>query len=221
MFKTGFFYNLEYTSAMSSSERGITVNIGEATKQFGNLVVEVRPIVDSDNILTTDTQEHEALHVLAAQPDGGIKSATCIADGNSLGKTVPVVMTARAAAAPAAMGYAGTSWDEAIVQHGLGVDLPTAKASARALVEGQEMEIREIAIELGKKGTIVQSDVDTALERASNKRAGIRPVEVKLENTQTGHKDSYNTTSQLGGVVLIENQWVDVDYGNDNLAKAA
>ena len=145
-----------------------------------------------------DTSRHESYHVVAA---GEIVSATIIPSGDALGTTIPVKMTAAAAAAPEAMGHSGTGWDMYLTEHVLGVDPGSAKAAARSALSGRYEEVEEVAIVLEQKGTIYQFDVQRARQNVIDKRNGIFDAEVEIR--ELGKKVIWFPTKTSGGVVNI------------------
>lgn len=171
-------------------ESGVTVEVHR-------LDIESRPIPG-------ETAIHEAAHVVAA---GRIKSATIVPSGEALGTTVPVKLTAAAAAAPESLGHRGTSWDMYVTEHILGVDPGTAKAAARAALSGREEEMYEVAAILQKKKTIVQGDVEDARTNVINNRFGIHPVEVTI--TMPNGQANTRETQSFHGEVRIHDLLLD------------
>jgi hypothetical protein len=147
------------------------------------------------------TARHEAAHIMAAMPAGGIVEATIVPNGDSLGSARPVRMTAASAAAAGAMGYGGTGWDRFITENYLRVDWGTAKSAARAVLADKTVEIEEVAFELEEEKTISQHHVDKAIKRAGEKKQGIFPVSVEVY--QSGRKVESFTAQSFHGEVKI------------------
>lgn len=143
--------------------------------------------------------KHEAAHVIAA---GEIVFATIIQNGDALGTTQPVKMTAAAAAAAEALGYEGTGMDMFIVEHVLGVDPSTAKSAARSELSGQDEELEEVATLLQERKTIGQDDVEQARENVRKRRKGIHPVVITIVRPN-GQRKAYTTESEQ------EKVWID------------
>lgn len=156
----------------------------------------------------SETAWHESAHIIAS--DGEIESATIIPSGDVLGSTKPKVLTPAAAAA--AHGHGGTGWDQFITEEFLGVSFSSAKEAAKAKLAGKGLEKEEVAIALEEKGTIGQSDVDEAYEKASNRRNGVVDVFVAIVDIQ-GKKDVFRTKTFHGEVKIP----IDLIEGEDVL----
>ena len=176
-----------------SSEQTRTI-LKDGTEIVAQKIEIPRPIPGSTSL-------HEAPHVVAAIPSGGIVGATIIPDGDSLGSARPVRMTAVSAAAAGAMGHGGTGWDRFITENYLGVDWNTAKSAARAILSGKSDLIKEVAITLEEEKTINQYHVDKAVRRVEEKKQGIFPV--KVDVYQSGRKVESVTTKSYHGEVEI------------------
>jgi hypothetical protein len=160
------------------------------TSKYGRYMSVVRtPVAFGPSGITAN---HEAAHVVASK--GKIRRATIIPRGDALGSTEPEVMTPAAAAAAAADGHSGTSWDEFLTERYLGVPFGQAKAAARAELSGKEFEKQAVASTLQKKGTIFQADVDEAYRLADKAKKGIGTVEVTLIDN-SGKKTQYRSES--------------------------
>jgi hypothetical protein len=145
------------------------------------------------------TAKHEAAHVVASK--GKIRRATIIRQGDALGSTEPVELTPAAAAAAAADGHDGTSWDQFLTERYMGVSFSTAKSAAHAEMAGKDLEKEAVASTLQRKGTIFQADVDEAYRQADKARKGIASVEIVLidhTGKMTQHKEeTAKTTEQI------------------------
>ncbi len=180
----------------------LRVTRGEvATKRYANGVSVHVTSHAEHRIHYGPTAGHEAAHAIIKP----IRRATIIPSGNALGTTVPEVMTVEAAAAAAAMGYGGTSWDMHIVEHVFRVNRSTAIAAARAKLRGQEEVHAEVATILQLQKTIDQRDVNRARENVRKRRRGIFAVEVHVESPE-GKKVTYEAETQNANV-LIPNEW--------------
>ena len=150
------------------------------------------------------TAKHEAPHVVAAIPAGGIVEATIIPKGDSLGSARPVRMTAASAAAAGALGHAGIGWDRYITENYLGVDWGTAKSAARAVLAGKDDLIKEVATVLEEERTIRQYHVDNAMRRVEEKKRGIHKVGVEIY--KSGRKVNSFITKSFHGEVVVSLQ---------------
>jgi hypothetical protein len=154
-------------------------------------------------IIASDTSLHEADHSVVADVYGGIIEADVIRRGNTGGTTWPVRMTAPTAAAPAAMGRCGTSWDEYVVRRS-GQDWSTAKAVARTILL-QKIELRkEVAETLERKKKITQFDIDVAKRNVEERDKGIHPVRVNVYKSGV-LTNAYSTKSFHGEIVVYNN----------------
>jgi len=149
-----------------------------------------------------DVAHHEALHVVAS--GGDIVSATIVPDGNSLGTTVPSRLTPAGAAAAAAFGHDGASWDEFVTVHFLGVSFRAAKAAARAELQGKDLEVKAVAGELQKKKTISKRDVDKAYEKADKVRKGISEVIIIVFDLSGRKKEYREETDKDLETIIVE-----------------
>jgi hypothetical protein len=181
-----FSYKPAEGKVQKTTESGATISISSRQEQ------RKRP---------SETAWHESAHIVAS---GRIKSATIIPSGDALGSTTPEVMTPAAAAAAAADGHGGTGWDKFLTERILGLSFASAKAAARAALSGKGLEKEEVAIALEEKGTIGQSDVDEAYEKASNRRNGIIDVFIEVEDID-GNKNAFHTETLHGEVQIPTN----------------
>ena len=180
-----------------SGER-ISLNLGKPVERSfkdGSSIIVRR--IYPQRVEPGSTAIHEAVHVVAA---GEIVSADNIPRGYALGTTRPVRMTAVAAAAPAALGHGGTSWDQFITENYLGVNFQTAKAVARSALVGKEGEINEVATLIEERSRITQTDVNEARRNVRACEEGIFSVEVTINRSGTIY--SYLTESLHGEVVI-------------------
>lgn len=166
----------------------------DGTEIFAQKIETPRPVARS-------TSKHEAPHIVASIPSGGIVEATRIPYGDSLGSARPVRMTAASAAAAGALGHSGTGWDRFITEHVLGVSWESAKAEARAVLSGKGDLIEEVATILEEKGTIHQYHVEEAVKNVEKKKQGIFPV--KVEVYRAGNLVHSTTTESYHGEVVI------------------
>lgn len=146
------------------------------------------------------TANHEATHAVAA---GEIVYATIIPNGDALGTTQPVKMTAAAAAAPDALGHSGTGWDMFLTEHVLGVDPGTARSAARSALSGRYEEIEEVATLLQERKTIGQRDMEEARQNIKDRTNGIFEAEVEI--IKPGENIITFPTRTLGGEIKIPN----------------
>ncbi len=128
-------------------------------------------------IMASDTANHEAKHVVAA---GEIEEASIVPRGNALGITRPKVLTAAAAAAPAADGHDGYGWDKRITVTYLGVNWESALSMGRQALAGKTRLVGLIAAQLDRKGTIYQTDVDKAKQKFEDENNGMYYAFVRI-----------------------------------------
>ncbi len=175
----------------------ITQKSSSRVLQDGSTIVT--EIIEDSRPTPSDTSKHETEHIGGA--NFRIRRATIVPHGNSLGSVEPEVMTAQAAAAPAAMGHSGTGWDEFITRYILRKDWALAQASARSNRIGKEAVLNELAIVLEEKKTIYQYDVDKAKSDVNNRAQGIFPVRVIIYHPDKT-VDSITTESFHGEVII-------------------
>jgi len=149
-----------------------------------------------------DVAKHEALHVVAS--GGDIVSSTIVPEGNALGTTVPRKLTSAGAAAAAAFGHDGTSWDEFITEFYLGVSFGTAKAAARVELWGKDLEVQAVAGELQRKRTISQRDVTEAYEKADKVRRGVSEVIIIVFDLSGRKKEYREETDKDLETIIVE-----------------
>lgn len=147
------------------------------------------------------TAQHEAAHVVAAQPAGGIFLATIVGTSEYAGATWPVRMTAMAAMAAKGDGHGGYGWDQFMTEYILGINPDAAASAAAAYLATMHDYKYVVASTLQEKGTITQSDVDAAYREVDDEKAGNWDVSVQFRS-KDGATNIYMRRSRRGEVTL-------------------
>lgn len=155
--------------------------------------------IKTPEVTASETAYHETDHSLVADDHKGIVGADIIQRGNMGGTTHPVEMTEDTAAAAAAMGGRGTSFDEYLVRM-TGGDWLRGQAAARKILLGKKELRKELAGILQIKKRIKQFDIEVAKGNVKDRVEGNFPVQVDVYSA--GKKHSFTTKSFHGEVVI-------------------
>lgn len=147
----------------------------------------------------SDVAAHEAKHAAVARK---VKKVTIEPTSEYGGATwVENPDDIAAIAAPDADGHSGTGHDMFLAEVVHGVDRNTARAAGRAELSKVRDEVYEFAVILDHEKTVGQSALDSAFQKADEKRHGV--YELTVEITPAGEKTQIIETKSINGEVKI------------------